>query len=183
MTMVKGIFVLIIVLTSFVLATACSCFEQAYEQPFLTIVPDSGSCCSVQVLEYEGKRRSHDLAMRVKIIETLKGGIDGTMLIWGDDGHLCRPYVNTFPLKSEWVFAINYIREDEGTGDFVLSNCGHYWLRVQKDRAYGHIDKPGVESEMTLESLKKNIQSAPNNSLNRTHPRALATARSLRWAG
>ena len=52
--------------------------------------------------------------------------------MWGDNGALCRPYVTSFPVGSEWVFALDGPGSKPGmTSDHTISACGSYWLAVR----------------------------------------------------
>jgi hypothetical protein len=138
------------------IAAACTCGD--YEEPFLSVIDDSDMIFRVQIIEYRGKNKQYNLAMKAKILETLKGSIDRhEIVIWGDNGVQCRPYVNNFPLKSEWILAVIYIRDGKGKGDFTISNCGYHWLRVNNENVSGHISSATDKTETTLQDLRDTI--------------------------
>ncbi|MEE4191390.1 MAG: delta-aminolevulinic acid dehydratase [Halieaceae bacterium] len=76
-----------------------------------------------------------------------------TVRVWLDTGDLCRAEVGSFPLESTWVMALDRIDEvppggfDPGTpnlsfgreGDFSLSRCGGYWLKLAENMVTGNL--------------------------------------------
>lgn len=80
-----------------------------------------------------------------------------TVRIWLKTADYCRPEAGLFPVGSEWVMALQEIREpveggfNPGTpnisygrvGDYSLSSCGGYWLSRQGDLVSGNlVDAP-----------------------------------------
>lgn len=76
-----------------------------------------------------------------------------TVRIWGDNGDLCRPPIDDFPVGSEWLLALHKIT-DEVDGrfnpftpnvsygrinDYYLSQCGVYWLPLSEGMAHGNL--------------------------------------------
>ena len=73
--------------------------------------------------------------------------------MWGDNGKLCRPPIETFPIGSEWLLALNKITDDVEGGfnpftpnisygrinDYYLSQCGVYWLPLSEGVVYGNL--------------------------------------------
>lgn len=73
--------------------------------------------------------------------------------IWGDTGKLCRPNIYQFPEQSQWLFALQRINEDVPggfnpntpsfsygrIGDYSLSNCGAYWLKLEHGFVSGNL--------------------------------------------
>ncbi len=74
------------------------------------------------------------LSMTVEVQENYKGKARSRKLVvWGDNGTICRPYVTQFPIGSEWVFALS---PDSWTkkGELAVSVCGEYSLQVRDNR-------------------------------------------------
>jgi len=102
-------------------------------------------------------------AIRVKVSKVLKGTLDRPaepIRIWGDDGHLCRPYVSTFPQGTEWFFVLDNrsfhgFPRQPGPRDYSLSICGAYWLRVEGNRVSGRIRDAAAEESMSVDRLLK----------------------------
>ena len=80
-----------------------------------------------------------------------------TVRIWLKTADYCRPETDLFPPGSEWVMALDKITEDVPggfnpatpnvsygrIGDYSLSNCGGYWLRLSDNRVTGNlVDAP-----------------------------------------
>jgi len=134
-------------------AGACSC---AWHGPFLAAAKDAP-------LIIQGKITRHDTGyspvMAVHVSEVLKGALlDSGMLIQMGDGMLCRPTLESFPLGSEWILALNGSGSKPGEG-WALSHCGEYWLRVENGEVIGSID--GTQSEvkrMPLEEFKRKLR-------------------------
>ena len=99
----------------------------------------------------------------LKVDQLLRGSehID-PLRVWMRTGDYCRPPVDTFPVGSEWVMALNRITEtipggfNPNTpsvsygriGDYSLSSCGGYWLKKSGDWASGNlVDAPRWERE------------------------------------
>jgi len=73
--------------------------------------------------------------------------------IWLKTGDYCRPEPELFPPGSQWVMALHRIEEevpggfDPGTpnisygriGDYSLSSCGGYWLKLSNDLVTGNL--------------------------------------------
>ncbi len=96
------------------------------------------------------KGNSIDLATE----RTLHGELPGAELrVWLKAHDYCRPEVAAFPVGSRWVFALHEITEvPEGgfnpltpnvsygrVGDYRLSSCGGYWLKLEEDRVTGNL--------------------------------------------
>ena len=76
-----------------------------------------------------------------------------TLRVWMQARDYCRPPAEAFPPGSRWVMALSRIREvpEDGfdpftpnesfgrKGDYVLSSCGGYWLRVNGNTAIGNL--------------------------------------------
>ncbi len=86
--------------------------------------------------------------------------------VWLRTGDYCRPEPELFPVGSEWVMALDRIDElvpggfNPGTpnisygrrGDYSLSSCGGYWLRLSDNWVTGNlVDAPrwAREPQMT----------------------------------
>jgi len=102
-------------------------------------------------------------AIQVRISRVLKGSLDRPgepIKIWGDDGHLCRPYVSTFPRGTEWVFVLanrsfGGFPQRPGPRDYWISICGAHWVRVEGNRVSGRIRDAATEEAMSVDHLLK----------------------------
>ncbi|MEM8906629.1 MAG: T9SS type A sorting domain-containing protein [Bacteroidota bacterium] len=75
--------------------------------------------------------------MEVEVLNVLRGNESkSTIKVWGDLGHLCRPYASTFPEEEVYIFALDKITELinpsfssplEEVDDYTISICGIYY--------------------------------------------------------
>ena len=109
---------------------ACSCI---WAGPFFTAGAREELIVRAKVVRYTAH------AMDVEVHETFNGdpGV-ATIRIWGDTGILCRPYVTSFPIGTEWVFAVR-ANPERAEGGYVISACGEYAVRVENDGVSGRL--------------------------------------------
>ena len=97
------------------------------------------------------------MSMEVEILEVFKGKEDQTTIkVWGDDGHLCRPYLNIFAVDS--LFVIAFHKGENGSSghpeetekDYSISNCGEFWLRAFSSSN----ELMGTQSKMNINQLR-----------------------------
>lgn len=132
---------------------ACDCESQGH---FLTVAPKSKLVALVKVNRYLTHKNIYDkptpMSMKVEIINVYHGQETKKMVtVWGNNGALCRPYLNTFSVDSYYIIAfeqgsditeINANKEEKKT-DYAISNCGDYWLTAdtKKKTATGAVSK------------------------------------------
>ena len=150
-------------------AQACSC---AWAGPFASVAHSADLVVRGKVLSY--KKNS----MKVTVLEVLRGRESRrTIRIWGDNGAQCSPYVSSFPIGTEWVFAVrrttseaergyfkreNTPEEWKKWGDFRISICGEFWLQVTGSKAVGIVrgtDLAGPKEEISLRDLRQLLTS------------------------
>lgn len=100
----------------------------------------------------------------VRVLQTLDGSQlpDDTLTVWGDNGALCRIYLNGIAIGDTMVFGLNetdfmgnsvwnpeYPPDLEQAGDYVVSVCGVHALDYDDGMVTGWITGPVTES-MTL---------------------------------
>jgi hypothetical protein len=128
-------------------AHACSCVSDG--SSLVQLAKKSKLVIRGKVLEYnwyqydlreqrykkdEQKREGRPLSMTVEVQEVYKGKMKSRqVVVWGDNGMICRPYVTQFPIATEWVFALSPDSWSK-KGEMAISVCGEYALQVQKDR-------------------------------------------------
>ncbi len=94
--------------------------------------------------------------MELSVSRVIKGEHPGlTLRVEGDRGGSCRPYVNRFPIGSQWVFALSVAPNPKPCVSW-LSNCGEYWLRLEKGSVFGRIGNG--RTEMTLDQLEAELR-------------------------
>ena len=158
--------VAISVLTALLLAPrpcdACSC---AWAGSFLTVAPGAAAIVRARVTAYHGRSRDIDLAMDVDVVEVMKGVVGSKRIrIWGDNGAQCRPYVSGFPVGTEWLFAIDQLKQIGKPGDYFINGCGEYWAKVEGSTAVGRLTSPNppavsdVPERMSLDELRSRLR-------------------------
>jgi hypothetical protein len=140
---------MLISLNSMHQAFACDCVSKG---EFLTVASKSKLVALVKVAEYLTYRNIYDekmpMSMLVEIIEVYKGReIRKTVTVWGDDGGLCRPYLNRFKLGNYYIIAFDEAgiagTKAEKKTDYAISICGDYWLDAdtKSKKAKGMVTK------------------------------------------
>ncbi len=153
-----------IILTIFLLTIgqtilACDCESQG---AFLKVAPNTKLVALVKVTKYLTFKDIYDvktpMSMEVEIIEIYKGEeTKKTVIVWGDSGNLCRPYLSIFKEGEYYVIAFNggsFAHENEKTTDYSISICGDYWLNVDLKKRIAIGSVAVKQNEITLEKLK-----------------------------
>lgn len=174
----KAFFLPLIVLLVVVTANdtfACTC--GAVANPFLKVAPRSVLVIRGKILRHTGSGETKT-EMDVELLETLAGKTTKRVIsVSGDTGNLCRPYVSRFHVSTEWVLALQpankipgMMRESD-SGDYAISSCGAYWLKVKDGKAIGNIDMDDFErrdesQEITIKDLRRRLAAARKSSQN-----------------
>ncbi len=119
---------------------ACSC-SSAWNDTFLRTARSNEYVALVKVLSFDAFlndefKRGHEekipYSMTVEVIRNYKGFTEGEkIIIYGDNGILCRPYLNVFELDAYYLIApIQY--EYEGEQSFSFFICRTDYLKVNK---------------------------------------------------
>lgn len=87
--------------------------------------------------------------MHVKVLRVLQGNVavDDTLMVWGDNGACCRPYVSTWTNGDTILWAFNetdftgniidpFGPQLEQEGDYCINGCGVYWLGYAADTVF-----------------------------------------------
>ncbi len=112
----------------------------------MTVAPKSKLVALVKVNRYLTFKNIYDeqipLSMEIDIIQVYHGQeTRKKVTVWGDNGGLCRPYLNSFKIDSIYMIAfeqgsnttINANKEEKET-DYAISNCGDYWLTTDMNK-------------------------------------------------
>lgn len=68
--------------------------------------------------------------MEVEVLKIVKGReTRKKIMVWGDNGMLCRPYISTFKKGETYYLALG--KEEK---DYEISVCGQHWLQVTNDK-------------------------------------------------
>lgn len=154
----------ILLLTVGQIVLACDCDSQG---EFLTVAPKTKLVALVKVKKYltfkDINEEKTPMSMEAEIIETYKGKEKRkTVIVWGDFGNLCRPYLSRFDVGKFYVIAFDkgsdgskgFEHKNEKITDYSISNCGNYWLNVDiKNKiAIGSVAK--TKKKIALNKLK-----------------------------
>ena len=122
---------------------ACSCIWQG---DFLTVAPKSELVALVKVNRYLTFKTIYGkpipMSMEVEIVRVFHGQETRKLVtIWGDNGGLCRPYLNNFNIDNYYIIAFEQGSEkgvnankDEKKTDYAISICGNYWLTADNEK-------------------------------------------------
>jgi hypothetical protein len=128
---------------------ACDC---DYQGSFIRMIRRTPLVAVVKVTKYLTSKNIYDewipMSMQVEIVEVYKGKENRkTVIVWGDIGNLCRPYLSEFKEGQYYVMAFDKGNSgsghpDENDTDYSISICGEYWLTVDfdKSKVMGDID-------------------------------------------
>lgn len=144
-------------------AMACDCISQG---EFLTVAPKAKLVALVRVVDYLSYKDIYDekmpMSMQVEIVDIYKGHEPRkTITVWGDNGALCRPYLNQFKIGDYYIIAFEQAGSsstgDEKPTDFAISNCGDYWLNADttSKKAHGSVTK--TETIISFEELRRKL--------------------------
>jgi hypothetical protein len=165
-------------------ALACSCAPLGGS--FLKVAPASELVIRGRVAGHTGEGAT-ETEMEVEVLETLAGETSKSMVrISGDPGNQCRPYVSAFPVGTEWVFALApaikdaagaraYLMNEPDKGDYALSNCGAFWLKVKDGKVHGNIDRDdeerdAVSQELPLKELRRRFEEKKKKARSQASP-------------
>lgn len=143
---------------------ACDC---DYQGTFLRVAPETDFIALVKVTKYltfsDIYNKPTPMSMEVEIIEVYKGKeARKKIIVWGDNGILCRPYLSLFDPGKYYVIAFNkgsdgskgHVHKNEKITDYSISICGAYWLNadIQKQVASGAVTEK--QKQIKLSDLK-----------------------------
>lgn len=123
--------------------------------------------------------------IHVKIVQVIAGEVlpSDTLLVWGDNGGLCRVNLNGFAIGDTVVFGLNHCDlwgntitagfppDLEHLEDYQVSVCGIYWLNYVNGNVQGQITGP-VFQNMPLDAFIEVVQNcSAANAINEVGPR------------
>lgn len=78
-------------------------------------------------------------SMKFLIIEKLRGiELNDTIVVWGDNGNECRPYIDHFKPNTEWILALDRL-DYLGSNNYEVSICGEFYVPVKEGKVRGQI--------------------------------------------
>jgi hypothetical protein len=143
--------------------TACGC---NVERPFLQTSTDAALIAVVEIQDYISydKMMGEDVpvSMSVKIKKVLKGfETRSEIIVWGNNGLMCSPYLSIFEVGSEWVMTFRNspieAYKNAKTSDYGLSNCGEHFMKLERGVIRGLIKNMKNYQSMTVATLKANL--------------------------
>src|SRR6478752_4404396 len=156
-----SVFLLFLFLTFSEKSIACDCDSLG---PFLSVAPRTDMVAFVKVKSFLTTQDMFGavipMSMEVEIIEVYKAKVSiKTIIIWGDNGALCRPYLSRFKLDQYYVIAFNHGdpkhgQVGEALEDYTISVCGDYWLSVNFDEQFAWGGVADNVTEIPLKDLK-----------------------------
>jgi hypothetical protein len=139
---------------------------------FLTVAPKSEFVALVKVTKYLSYKSIYDrqtpMSMEVEVIDVYKGTeTRKNLIVWGDNGILCRPYLSQFDTGKYYVIAFykasdgskGYVHQDERPTDYAISICGDYWLKADMDKQKAIGSVTNKQKEIGFSELKKKLTS------------------------
>ena len=136
-------------------ALGCSC---GWVGDFFEMTKYTNLIVKVKVLEKFSENEDFNTKMRVEILTKFKGQESReSIIVTGDDGKECRPYIDYFELDSIYYLSLyNYESEYE------QSNCGELYLSVVNGKVNGESGiREGLAQvgEMSVEEFEVKLKS------------------------
>jgi len=132
------------------------------DAPFLSVWVNAELVVSAEVVAYGEPMFADDVeiphrpfayrSMTVRVLDVLRGAeTDSTLVVYGDPGHLCRPYITpeTFPIAAKYVLALypaSALEREDSPGAYAISICGEFWLHLDDGNVRGRIRTRDLES-------------------------------------
>jgi hypothetical protein len=144
-------FVLCLFILSQFTALACDC---DYKGDFEKVAHQKEFVALVRVSKFISQE-----TMEVEIVEILKGNEKRkTIIVWGDDGKSCLPYLSEFKLGKEYIIAFDFHNGKSKIDlEYEISICGEFWLNIENERfqkiAVSSNDK--IVKRRTFKEIKK----------------------------
>lgn len=146
---------------------ACSC-ECRGDCTFSKVSKANDFVALIKVIEYsdyldweteDGKKMPYSIT--VEIVKKYKGKENRKRIkIWGDNGILCRPYINEFEIGQHYLIAPNRINDNSKTGnsgDYDLFVCNVDYLTVNIDQNMVIGDYSKRNKKITLDEFERKL--------------------------
>lgn len=178
------ILAILVFITSFNVI-ACSC---GYLGGFVYSNQVSDIVVYGRVIEYDSvgtfNAPENPYSMKFQIIEKLRGiESKDTIIILGDDGADCRPYIGHFKPNTEWILALDKL-DHKGNSNYEISICGEFYVPVKAGMVKGKLFGWGYEEkENTFDYnfIKNLVQKPSEYSLQRPQKRLRKTVHGLEY--
>lgn len=158
--------VLITVLALSSRSVACDC---DYAGDFMKVAPEKEFVALIQIVKYltfdDIYGHKIPMSMEVEIVEIYKGKEEKRkVVVWGDNGALCRPYLSEFKLGKYYVIAfhrasneLHHEKVEETSSDYAISNCGEYWMKANPAKKVATSFVRGKQVHIKLNNLKEKL--------------------------
>ena len=141
---------------------ACDCITNGR---FLEAAHKSDLIALVKVTKYlkyiDSNTYNSPLSMEVEIIDKYAGSeLNKKIIVFGDNGMMCRPYLSEFKEGEYYIIAFNSIKNSlasNSSTEYEISICGEYWLSVDKHLEFASGDIIEGHDKMTLSELKAKL--------------------------
>lgn len=172
-------------LIGFLKAYSCSC---GYLGGFIYSNQAADIVVYGTVIEYDsiGTYNSPNNPYSIKfLIKEKLRGIESrdTVTIWGDYGADCRPYINQFKPKTEWILALDQLNNN-GNVEYEISICGEFYVPVNKKKVQGKIfgwNNKETEKNYDYDYIKSLVLTPQNNLLQRPKKYILKTDKGMEY--
>lgn len=161
----KLLFIIILFISAKGISCSCSC---NWNCRFGAIADNQEFVALVKVLEHSDFIEYADgripYSMTVEIINRYKGSESRSVIkIWGDNGSLCRPYIQEFVVGNYYLIAPSKITErsaetDEETGGYDLFSCWTDYLTVDYEKKIAYGEYSWWRKEITLEKFERKLK-------------------------
>jgi len=162
------------ILLIFIILLSISIIEKVYPcscdwiGPFFKVAKGTDLVALVKIKNYGSFSGNIPMSMEVEVMELIKGNDTRRIIkVWGDTGILCCPYLSKFQSDSIWVLSLfksrseEYFRHpDEKDGDYNISGCGEYYMKVKNDTVIGLIENVNYNDPPQYMNLKNFLASA-----------------------
>ncbi|WP_104734378.1 hypothetical protein [Hanstruepera ponticola] len=160
--MKKLLFILILMFS--IQSFACSC-ECNWDCRFGAVSDNQEFVALIKVIEYtdylEHRNEKFPYSITVEIIKKYKGSESRKRIkIWGDNGMLCRPYIEEFKVGKYYLIApskIEYDSEPEQKNDYDLFSCHTDYLEVDYEKKMAYGDYSWWRKEISLKNFESKL--------------------------
>jgi hypothetical protein len=144
----------------------CDC---DFQGGFLKVAPTTDLVALVKVRKYLTFKNIYNaqtpMSMEVEIIDIYKGKESRkTIIIWGDNGILCRPYLSQFDIEKYYVIALynddctkGYVPKEEKETDYFVSICGEFWLSANLVKQIATSSDRDNKTPISLSDIKTKL--------------------------
>jgi len=142
---------------------ACDCEDQGN---FIQVAPKSDLVAYIRIKKFltfkDINEEKTPMSMDAEVIEVFKGKeVRKNIIIWGDNGIMCRPYLSRFKEGELYVIAFHSSNKDHGhknekNTDYFISVCGTYYLpvRTMKSIKYAEGNIEPNKPKLKIQELK-----------------------------